>query len=89
MAARNSPNLATRMHAYFSSQLKSPMCFEGIVSGEIVHEEMKTRNKTGFGFDPIFKPENSDKTFPQMNVGEKCERSHCETAFRKFAEWDK
>lgn len=86
MTARNSPNLSTRMHAYFSSQLKSPMCFEGIVSGEIVHEEMKTRNKTAFGFNPIFRLNNSDKTFPQMNVGEKCERSHRAAAFRKFAE---
>lgn len=73
--------------AYFSSQLKSPMCFEGTVSGEIVREERKASNRIGFGFDPIFRPDKSHKTFAQMNVVEKCERSHRATAFRKFAEW--
>ena len=75
--------------AYLSSQLKSPICFDGIVSGEIVHEERKAANKMGFGFDPIFKPDNSDKTFAQMNVVEKCKRSHRAAAFRRFAEWYK
>jgi len=73
--------------AYFSSQLKSPMCFEGTVSGEIVRKERKTSNKMGFGFDPIFKPDNSDRSFAQMNVVEKCKRSHRAAAFRKLAEW--
>jgi XTP/dITP diphosphohydrolase len=75
--------------AYFSSQLESPMCFEGTVTGEIVHRERKATNKMGFGFDPIFKPDNSDKTFAQMNVAEKSKRSHRAAAFRKFAEWYK
>lgn len=75
--------------AYFSSELESPMCFEGTVTGEIVRRERKTTNKMGFGFDPIFKPDNSDKTFAQMNVAEKCKRSHRAAAFRKFAEWYK
>jgi len=73
--------------AYFSLQLKSPICFEGSVSGKIVHEERKADNKMGFGFDPIFKPDKSDKTFAQMNVVEKCKRSHRAAAFRKFAGW--
>ena len=75
--------------AYFSLQLESPICFEGSVSGEIVHEERKAYNKMGFGFDPIFKPDKSDKTFAQMNVVEKCKRSHRAAAFQKFAEWYK
>ena len=75
--------------AYFSSELESPMCFEGTVTGEIVRRERKATNKMGFGFDPIFKPDNSDKTFAQMNVAEKCKRSHRAAAFRKFAEWYK
>jgi XTP/dITP diphosphohydrolase len=75
--------------AFFSSQLKSPTCFEGIVKGEIVRKERRASNEMGFGFDPIFKPDNSDKTFAQMNVVEKCKRSHRAAAFRKFAEWYK
>jgi XTP/dITP diphosphohydrolase len=75
--------------AYFSLELKSPICFEGSVPGEIVHEERKADGKMGFGFDPIFKPYKSDKTFAQMNVVEKCKRSHRAAAFRKFAAWYK
>ncbi|HVP16971.1 MAG TPA: XTP/dITP diphosphatase [candidate division Zixibacteria bacterium] len=73
--------------AYFSLQPKSPICFEGSVSGQIVHEERKIDNKMGFGFDPIFMPDKCDKTFAQMNVVEKCKRSHRADAFRKFAAW--
>lgn len=75
--------------AYFSQQLKSPICFEGIVTGEIVRKERRASNEMGFGFDPIFKPDKSDKTFAQMDVTEKCKRSHRAAAFRKFAEWYK
>ena len=75
--------------AFFSSQLKSPTCFEGMVKGEIIRKERRASNEMGFGFDPIFKPDNSDKTFAQMNVVEKCMRSHRGVAFRKFAEWYK
>jgi len=74
--------------AYFSSQLKSPVCFEGSVSGKIVRKQ-SDENKMGFGFDPIFKPDKSDETFAQMNIFEKCKRSHRAAAFRKFAAWYK
>ena len=73
--------------AYFSSQQKSPICFEGSVSGEIICEERKADNKTGFGFDPVFTPAKSGKTFAQMDVAEKCKCSHRAVAFRKFAAW--
>ena len=75
--------------AYSSSKLKSPMCFDGTVYGEIVHKERKANNKTGFGFDPIFKPDGSEMTFAQMSSAEKCQRSHRAAAFRKFADWYK
>jgi XTP/dITP diphosphohydrolase len=75
--------------AYFSSQLKSPACFEGIVAGEIVCEEGKGSNKMSFGFDPIFRPYGSSKTYAQMSVYEKCKHSHRAAAFQKFAEWYK
>lgn len=74
--------------AYFSSQLKSPICFEGSVSGKIVPKQSKA-SKMGFGFDPIFKPDKSDETFAQMSVLEKCKRSHRAAVFRKFAAWYK
>ena len=75
--------------AYLSAQLRSPMCFEGTAKGEITCKERKTHSKMGFGFDPIFKPDNSDRTFAQMNIAEKCKFSHRAAALLQFAEWYK
>lgn len=71
--------------AYQSTELKSPMCFEGEVIGEVTREIRK--GKSGFGFDPIFKPANSDKTFSEMDIVEKNRYSHRAKALREFAEW--
>ncbi|MCW3981630.1 MAG: XTP/dITP diphosphatase [Candidatus Bathyarchaeota archaeon] len=58
--------------------------FTGKVLGKIVTGKKGTQ---GFGFDPIFLPRTSSKTFAEMSVGEKNEISHRASAFRKFAEW--
>jgi len=75
--------------AYLSSHSESPKCFEGVVTGEIVCDERRKSGSMGFGFDPIFKPDKSVRTFAQMSVNEKCKLSHRAIAFRKFAEWYK
>jgi len=75
--------------ACLSSEIKSPICFNGIVAGEIAAEERRGSNKSGFGFDPIFKPHGKDKTYAEMNVEEKNQHSHRAKAFRKFARWYK
>jgi XTP/dITP diphosphohydrolase len=75
--------------AYSSSQLRTPICFEGSVSGKIIHKEKDSEGKMGFGFDPIFQPDKSNKTFAQMNIAEKNKRSHRAAAFQKFAAWYK
>jgi XTP/dITP diphosphohydrolase len=72
--------------AYYSPKMKSPISFEGAVSGEMVREARSTSEKAGFGFDPIFKPDGSRKTFAQMDIDEKNVYSHRAIAFRKFAE---
>jgi XTP/dITP diphosphohydrolase len=41
----------------------------------------------GWGFDPIFKPENEDKTYSQIDILKKNEISHRSKALRKFLEW--
>ena len=56
--------------------------FEGIVEGRIVNEK---RGSNGFGYDPIFEPENSGKTFAEMTMSEKNECSHRARAFEKLA----
>ena len=64
-----------------------PKCFEGEVNGQITLAERKEQGKSGFGFDPIFLPSGSEKTFAEMALVEKNCYSHRAIAIRKFAEW--
>jgi XTP/dITP diphosphohydrolase len=47
--------------------------FEGIVNGEIIEHR---RGSDGFGYDPIFIPENESRTFAEMSLDEKNIISH-------------
>lgn len=47
--------------------------FEGICKGQITKEKEGTE---GFGYDPIFKPEDSNETFAEMTMEEKGRISH-------------
>ena len=58
--------------------------FEGIVRGEIALEQ---HGEGGFGYDPLFFPEGSDRTFAQMSSKEKNAISHRGRAVRKLAEF--
>lgn len=73
--------------AYYSAELEFPICFDGKVYGEITKEVFE--GNSGFGFDPIFKPEKSSKTFAEMSLPEKNKYSHRAKALRKFAKWYK
>ena len=53
----------------------------GTVEGRIAHE---IRGNNGFGYDPIFIPSGYDKTFGEMDPGEKQSISHRGKAFRKL-----
>ena len=66
-----------------------PVCFCGESKGEITLAERKGHGKSGFGFDPIFQPAGSGKTFAEMTIEEKNGYSHRANAIRKFAEWYK
>jgi XTP/dITP diphosphohydrolase len=63
------------------------MCSEGEAAGEITLEERKGKLSENFGFDPIFKPDGSTKTFAEMPIIEKNQFSHRATAIQRFAEW--
>ncbi len=56
--------------------------FSGACRGEIVR---RPRGHLGFGFDPIFRPLGSRRTFAEMDVSEKNRFSHRARAFRKAA----
>lgn len=75
--------------AFLSERLKQPMCFKGEVAGEIAREERRGEGDSGFGFDPVFKPVGSDKTFAEMSIDEKNSFSHRAKALRKFGQWYK
>ena len=55
--------------------------FEGICPGKII-EERKGNN--GFGYDPVFIPNGSDKTFAEMDMAEKNKFSHRKKAMEKL-----
>ena len=55
--------------------------FEGIVKGAIQETPTGTN---GFGYDPIFEPENCGKTFAEMSMEEKNRFSHRARAFEKM-----
>jgi XTP/dITP diphosphohydrolase len=57
-------------------------CFEGMVKGLIINEK---RGDRGFGYDPVFLPEGSEKTFAQMSLNEKNAISHRSIAIEKFS----
>jgi XTP/dITP diphosphohydrolase len=73
--------------AYCDSSACVPVCFEGEAKGEITQKSRSEQGKSGFGFDPIFQPLGSRKTFAEMTIEEKNGFSHRAKALSKFAEW--
>lgn len=58
--------------------------FTGIIKGTIILEK---RGEKGFGYDPIFIPENHNRTFAQMEMEEKAILSHRGIATRKLIDF--
>lgn len=55
--------------------------FEGICNGQIIEEK---RGLQGFGYDPVFIPADSVKTFAEMDINEKNQYSHRKKATQKL-----
>lgn len=58
--------------------------FEGIATGEITLEKS---GKSGFGYDPIFRPTGFSQTFSEMSMEEKNKISHRGIAVRKLVDF--
>ncbi|MGC8663800.1 MAG: XTP/dITP diphosphatase [Thermoplasmata archaeon] len=58
--------------------------FKGSVQGEITKKE---KGSNGFGYDPIFRPLRSSKTFAEMEINEKNLYSHRSLAFDEFVKY--
>ena len=62
---------------------KEILFFEGIIKGKVV----EPKAESDFGWDPIFVPERSNKTFSEMTKEEKNLISHRGKAVKKFKEY--
>ena len=60
------------------------MQFEGVVNGTILNQKS---GNNGFGYDPIFLPEGSTKSFAEMELSEKNLVSHRARAVNKLVEY--
>ena len=58
--------------------------FEGVIKGEIIKEK---RGDSGFGYDPISKPEGHDRTFAELGNDIKNQISHRALAVQKLCEF--
>lgn len=58
--------------------------FEGIVEGQIHYEQI---GNMGFGYDPIFIPEDKKLTFAEMTLDEKNKISHRARALSKMVDF--
>lgn len=83
----NEPNrkaLFKSVVASFGSKPSESVYFVGEIEGSIVDQQRGTQ---GFGFDPIFQPLMSKKTFAEIGIEKKNRVSHRSVAFQRFAEW--
>ena len=60
---------------------KKIACVIGKVEGSISH---KAKGKNGFGYDPIFIPQNKNKTFGEIRPSQKYKLDHRYKAFKKI-----
>lgn len=59
------------------------LCSFGELPGDIINE---LRGEKGFGYDPVFRIENSDKTLAELDLDQKNKISHRARAFNKLKE---
>jgi XTP/dITP diphosphohydrolase len=78
----NNENRKARFRTVLSLMINGKeFLFEGICKGSIIKEK---RGTNGFGYDPVFVPDGSDKTFAEMSLDEKNKYSHRKKATDKL-----
>ena len=79
---QDKPDKTARFRAVISLIINDrERLFEGICPGKIITEK---RGLNGFGYDPVFVPDGSDKTFGEMSLDEKTVYSHRAKATQKL-----
>jgi XTP/dITP diphosphohydrolase len=82
---QNESNRSARFKTVISLVVNGEeMQFEGVVEGTILKEKHGSK---GFGYDPIFLPNGSDRSFAEMDVAEKNEISHRGLAVKKLVKY--
>lgn len=82
---RNEKNRAAQFKTIIALHLgQEQYVFEGIVKGQITLEK---RGENGFGYDPIFQPEDNIKSFAEMTLEEKATISHRGRAVAKLIDF--
>lgn len=78
-------NRSARFRTIFTLILNGNLYqFEGICKGVITE---KPSGKSGFGYDPVFLPSESDKTFAEMTMIEKNKFSHRKKALDQMIQF--
>jgi XTP/dITP diphosphohydrolase len=79
---RDKNNRKARFKTVISLNLNGELkLFEGIINGNISYKPIGDK---GFGYDPIFIPENYNKTFAEMSFAQKNKISHRSIAINKL-----
>ena len=79
---KNKSNRTAQFRTVISLMLKGKEHqFQGACKGTII---AKQRGEKGFGYDPVFMPEGSNKTFAEMDIEEKNTYSHRRKAIEKL-----
>lgn len=78
-------NRAARFRTVIALHLpEQKLEFEGIVTGRILTEK---QGNQGFGYDPIFAPDNEVRSFAEMSMDEKNTISHRGRAVRQLVDY--
>ncbi len=82
---KNSKNRKARFRTVISLIIDGKeTLFEGIVNGKILNEK---HGNSGFGYDPIFQPDNYNISFGEMPADEKNKISHRFRAVQKLIQY--
>jgi len=85
LSLKNKENRQAQFRTVISLRLKGKEYkFEGICKGSIIAERKGTN---GFGYDPVFVPDGSVKTFAEMTMEEKNQFSHRKKAVEKLVDF--
>jgi XTP/dITP diphosphohydrolase len=81
---RDKTNRAARFRTVIALAGDEEIFFEGVCEGEITK---KPEGDSGFGYDPVFRPEGYEKTFAELRRDEKNRISHRGKALKKLVDY--